>query len=59
MRIALGVEYEGVNYYGFQRQNERVSIQGELERALGKIADCEVALQCAGRTDAGDRKSVV
>lgn len=53
MRIALGVEYEGVNYYGFQRQNERVSIQGELERALGKIADCEVALQCAGRTDAG------
>lgn len=53
MRIALGVEYEGTNYYGFQRQNEHQSVQGELEKALGLIANCEVQLQCAGRTDAG------
>lgn len=53
MRIALGVEYEGRAYAGFQRQNEKASVQGELEKALSKIANTEVLLQCAGRTDAG------
>ncbi len=53
MRIALGIEYEGRNYAGFQRQHERKSVQGELERALSAIADEAVLLQCAGRTDAG------
>lgn len=53
MRIAIGIEYEGWNYYGFQRQNEFVSVQGELERALSIIADEKIELQCAGRTDAG------
>ncbi|MGN0914934.1 MAG: tRNA pseudouridine(38-40) synthase TruA [Succinivibrio sp.] len=53
MRIALGVEYEGSNYYGFQRQSELKSVQGELERALSIIADEKIELQCAGRTDAG------
>lgn len=53
MRICLGIEYEGTNYAGFQRQKQLPSIQGELERALSEIADEEVQLQCAGRTDAG------
>lgn len=53
MRIAIGIEYEGWNYYGFQRQNEFMSVQGELERALSIIADEKVEIQCAGRTDAG------
>ena len=53
MRIALGIEYEGWNYAGFQKQKDRRTVQGELEHALGRIACGEVSLQCAGRTDAG------
>lgn len=52
-RIALGVEYKGARYRGWQRQGEGVpSIQASLERALGKVAAEPIALQCAGRTDA-------
>lgn len=54
-RIALGVEYNGSAYYGFQLQkNDLPTIQGELERALTQVAGGEpVRLICAGRTDAG------
>lgn len=53
-RIALGVEYKGSRYRGFQRQGSGVpSIQGSLEAALSKVAGGEpVTLSCAGRTDA-------
>ncbi|ALS97719.1 tRNA pseudouridine(38-40) synthase TruA [Lacimicrobium alkaliphilum] len=53
MRIALGVEYDGSGYYGWQRQREVNSVQQELETALSRIADETIELQCAGRTDAG------
>jgi tRNA pseudouridine38-40 synthase len=53
VRIALGIEYEGSNYAGFQRQSTLKTIQGELERSLSIIADEPILLQCAGRTDAG------
>lgn len=39
MRIALGIEYEGGNYAGFQRQTTLKTVQGELERALSIVAD--------------------
>ena len=54
-RIALGVEYKGSAYYGFQLQNNELpTVQGELERALTEVAGGEpVRLVCAGRTDAG------
>ena len=53
-RIALGVEYKGSNYHGFQLQEAGTpSIQGHLEEALQKInAGLPVRLSCAGRTDA-------
>ncbi len=53
-RIALGVEYRGSRYRGFQRQRAGVpSIQESLERALSKVAGgAPVTLSCAGRTDA-------
>lgn len=53
-RIALGVEYKGSRYRGFQRQKAGVpSIQACLEDALSKVAGgAEVKLSCAGRTDA-------
>ncbi|HBO24013.1 MAG TPA: tRNA pseudouridine(38-40) synthase TruA [Providencia sp.] len=52
-RIALGIEYNGSNYYGWQSQKEVVSVQGCLEEALSKIAAEPIRVQCAGRTDAG------
>lgn len=53
MRIALGVEYFGAGYYGWQRQREVNSIQQELETALSHVAAHPIEIQCAGRTDAG------
>ncbi len=52
-RIALGVEYLGSNYCGYQRQLECPTVQGHLETALTSIANAPVALICAGRTDTG------
>ncbi|SUC27563.1 tRNA pseudouridine synthase A [Providencia rustigianii] len=52
-RIALGIEYNGSRYYGWQRQQEVKSVQGCLEEALSKIAAEPISVNCAGRTDAG------
>ncbi|QPG62990.1 tRNA pseudouridine(38-40) synthase TruA [Pseudomonas sp. BIGb0427] len=53
-RIALGVEYKGSRYRGWQRQaNGVASVQQTLEEALSRVADSPVTLHCAGRTDAG------
>lgn len=52
-RIALGVEYKGSRYRGWQRQRAGVpSVQETLERALSRVAAGPVSLECAGRTDA-------
>lgn len=52
-KIALGVEYDGSHYYGWQRQQEVASVQACLEQALSKVANHPVTVFCAGRTDAG------
>lgn len=53
LRIALGVEYDGSRYFGWQRQAKSPSIQENLELALGKVANHPVVTFCAGRTDTG------
>jgi tRNA pseudouridine38-40 synthase len=53
MRIAVGLEYEGTRYAGWQSQRSAQSVQVLAESALGKVADAGVTLVCAGRTDAG------
>lgn len=53
MRIALGIEYDGTAFSGWQRLSHRASVQGALERALSKVAAGPVRVFCAGRTDAG------
>lgn len=53
MRIALGVEYAGAAFNGWQRQRGVRTVQGVLEAALGRVADHDVHLHCAGRTDSG------
>ena len=52
-RIALGIEYDGSAYAGWQHQAHARGVQGELERALAEVAGHEVSLAAAGRTDAG------
>jgi len=53
MKYAIGVEYSGAAYCGWQRQPHCDSIQQNLETALGFVANHPVELVCAGRTDAG------
>ena len=52
-KIALGVEYDGSRFCGWQTQPEGCSAQDALERSLAEIAGAPVATVCAGRTDAG------
>lgn len=52
-RIVLGIEYDGTNFAGWQRQKGRRTVQAELEAALSIIADRPITVICAGRTDAG------
>lgn len=52
-RIALGIEYDGSAYCGWQRQNDAASVQACLEKALSRVADAPIVVLCAGRTDAG------
>ena len=53
MRIALGIEYDGSGYYGWQRQVEGRTVQGCLEHSLSLVANHDVKIVCAGRTDTG------
>lgn len=53
-RWALVVEYQGSTFQGFQRQiSAKITVQGELEKALSAVANVPITLVCAGRTDAG------
>lgn len=53
MRIAMGVEYEGTAYQGFQVQPGGQTVAGCLNAAISAVANEPVACICAGRTDAG------
>ena len=52
-RIALGIEYDGSPFSGWQSQPHGNTVQDKLEFALGQIAAAPVRVSCAGRTDAG------
>ena len=51
--IKLIVEYDGTDFYGFQRIPGRRTIQGESERALRRVMKEDIRVAAAGRTDAG------
>jgi tRNA pseudouridine38-40 synthase len=53
MRYAMGVEYDGTAFHGWQVQVGVRTVQEQLEEALSIVADHPVRVQCAGRTDAG------
>ena len=53
MRIALGLEYDGTSYNGWQRQRNQTGVQQRVEEALSRVADETIEVVCAGRTDTG------
>lgn len=53
MRVALGIEYDGSCYAGWQYQPHAPSVQERVESALAIVANEPVRVACAGRTDAG------
>lgn len=53
MRIALGLEYDGRHFQGWQILGEKRTVQLALQAALSRVANGPVRVQCAGRTDSG------
>ncbi len=53
MRFALGLEYDGSAFHGWQRQENIRTVQGCLEQALSRVANQPTEVVVAGRTDAG------
>ncbi len=53
MRIALGIEYDGSRFLGWQTQPDGGTVQDAVENALAGIAAALVRVTCAGRTDSG------
>lgn len=50
---AIGIEFIGTHYYGWQRQAHVPTIQEKLETAFAKVANHPIEIIAAGRTDAG------
>lgn len=51
-KVALAVRYDGAAYHGWQYQDNVITVQHCLERALSRVANESVSVVCAGRTDA-------
>lgn len=52
-RYALGIEYDGSAFHGWQAQPHGITVQDRLERALSQVAGRSLRVHCAGRTDTG------
>ena len=52
-KIKLMVSYDGTRYYGWQKQDNVISVQEELEKACTEFFNQEIQIKGAGRTDAG------
>lgn len=53
MNFKLLIQYDGTDFHGWQVQENDRTIQGELERVIGMLADAKVSVNGSGRTDAG------
>ena len=51
--IKLTIEYDGKDFNGWQKQPNKLNIQGSIEQAIYQITGEEVELNASGRTDAG------
>ena len=53
MRYFLVLDYNGANYFGWQRQPEQDTVQERIEKALSTLLRCDTEITGAGRTDTG------
>jgi tRNA pseudouridine38-40 synthase len=53
MRYLISISYDGTLFYGFERQKNKRTIQGEIEKVLTLINKKKVEIKGAGRTDRG------
>lgn len=53
MHVKAVIEYAGTNYFGFQIQPDRPTVQNEIQKALKKLFDNDVTVKYASRTDNG------
>ena len=53
IRYAIGLEYDGSDFLGWQIQRQEPTVQGCLEKAVARVADHEVRVTACGRTDTG------
>ena len=51
--IKLTIEYDGKDFNGWQKQANKLNIQGTIEKAIQELTKEEVELNASGRTDAG------
>ena len=51
--IKLTIEYDGKDFNGWQKQPNKLNIQGTIEQAISNITGEEIELNASGRTDAG------
>ena len=51
--IKLIIEYDGKKFGGWQKQPNKLNIQGEIEKAIEEITGEAIELNASGRTDAG------
>lgn len=51
--IKITITYDGTNYCGWQKQDDKKTVEGEIEKVLSKILKEEVDIKGSGRTDAG------
>jgi len=52
MRVKCIVSYDGSHFHGFQVQNDKRTVQGEIQKALKKINEEDIVIHASGRTDA-------
>ncbi len=53
MKYLVNLTYDGSAFYGFQRQNSKITVQGEIEKVLSKIFNKDIKIIGASRTDRG------
>ena len=51
--ILIKIEYDGTNFFGWQRQKDKRTVCGCLEDALAKLIGTEIKIDGTSRTDAG------
>lgn len=51
--IKLTIEYDGSGFNGWQKQPNKLNIQGAIEQVIQRITGEEIELNASGRTDAG------